>query len=87
MTKCGYMHILIKSLTKSKCLTIFMLITSNILEIFLALALEGIAFIYKVRPSAHFLILQLLHCYVHVSLFCSMTNSFKGAVCPPGRDS
>lgn len=87
MIKCSYAYILIKSLTKSKYLTVFMLITSNILEILLTLALEDSGFIYKERLSAHFLIFQLLHCYVHVGLFCSVTNSFKGAVCPPGRDS
>ena len=48
-----------------------MLIMSNISEIFLTVALEGIVFIYKDRVSAHLLIFLLLHCYVTVSLFCS----------------
>lgn len=80
------MHILIKSLSRSKSLTVSTWITSNG-EIFLTLALESTDFIYKERLSAHFLIFQLLHCYMYVSLFCSVTNSFKGAVCPPGKDS
>jgi len=65
------MRILIKSRIKSKCPAVFMLIMSNISEIFLTVALEGIVFIYKDRVSAHLLIFLLLHCYVTVSLFCS----------------
>lgn len=81
------MRVHITNLSESKCPTDFMLIRSNILEIFLTLALGGIVFVSEERLSAHSLIFQLLQWYVRFSLFCSITNSFKGAVCPPGRDS
>lgn len=57
-----YTQILIEGLTESKCLTLFMLIMSNISDIFITFALEVIVFIYKERLSARFLIFQLLHC-------------------------
>lgn len=57
-----YMQILIEGLTESKRLTLFMLIMSNISDIFITFALEVTVFIYKERLSAHFLIFQLLHC-------------------------
>lgn len=57
-----YMQILIESFTERKCLTVFMLIMSNISDIFITLALEVIVFIYRERLSVHFLIFQLLHC-------------------------
>lgn len=51
-----YMQILIEGLTESKCLAVFMLIISNIFNIFITFVLEFTSFIYKERLSARFLI-------------------------------
>lgn len=57
----NYMQILIEGLSESKYLVAFMLIMSNISDIFITFALEFIVFIYKESLSAHFPIFQLLH--------------------------